>query len=254
MIYLSPNVISKADFEVEKKAFENTGISIAESFQFSKTFSMHFLDTAPTLGAMVRLVVSDYQDWIHSAVPDEVVTFSFRKKYHPMPIRKLYHTGIVVPDRQKAKEGYEKIFGMQDWVQFDWKTGDFIMDTTVYGRKVEHAYAMCIGRLASFSVELIEPKEGESVYQEMMDSKGGGMHHLFTTICRPEDFSAMRSFFEERHITIAQSGRIADAAEYFYLDTRQALGGVFLEVMCPLRDDWLSRLFPAEKLNILVGA
>lgn len=254
MIYFSPNVIGKEDFASSKAQLESSGIPIAESFHFAKTFGMYFIDTQEKLGALTRLVVSDYEDWIHSAAPDEIVTFSFRKKYHPLPIRKLYHTGIVVPDRQKAKKGYEEIFGIQNWVEFELKTGDSMAKAAMYGRPVEHAFSIWIGRMASFSVELIEPKGGESVYQEMLNTKGGGMHHLFTTLCHYDEFESMRPFFEERHITIAQSGRLLDAAEYFYLDTRKELGGVTLEVMCPLRNDWLSRLLPPEQLNILIGS
>lgn len=170
----------------------------------------------------------------------------------PLPVQKHYHFGIVCRDRTATKQSYERLYGMDKWVEFKIETDVTLTDTYYYGKPVKHAYDNWVGRRDGFGVELIEMRYGDAVYQEMLDTIGDGPHHVFPTICSPEEFAAAQSFFAANDMPIIQSGRIG-VIDYFYVDIRRKLAGLTLEVVTPLTEDWLETLLPGEASYVLMG-
>ena len=76
---------------------------------------------------------------------------------------------------------------------------------------------------------------------------------MFPTICDAEAFSRSRAFFAQRGVPIIQSGRIEGIMDYFYVDTRKELAGITTEVVTPLANDWLEKVFQADDAWILTG-
>ena len=171
----------------------------------------------------------------------------------PLPVQKHYHFGIVCRDRTATKEAYERLYGMDKWIEFKIETDVTLTDTYYYGKPVKHAYDNWVGRRDGFGVELIEMRYGDAVYQEMLDTIGDGPHHVFPTICSPEEFAAAQSFFAANDMPIIQSGRIGGLIDYFYVDTRRKLAGLTLEVVTPLTENWLETMLPGEASYVLMG-
>lgn len=80
------------------------------------------------------------------------------------------------------------------------------------------------------NVELIEPLGGPSTYTKHR-SDGGGVHHI--GCFEYDDPHAVVREYEEAGIPVVQSG-VFDGVEFWYLDMREELGGVILEVAANL--------------------
>lgn len=174
-------------------------------------------------------------------------------KGQPLRVEKHYHFGIVCRDRDATKAAYQRLYGMAQWIEFKIETGVTMSDTLYYGRPVNHAYDNWVGRRDGFAVELIEMRYGEAVYQEMLDTIGDGLHHVFPTICSPQEFAAATKRFAEEGMPIIQSGRIDGLIDYFYVDGRAALAGLTIEVVTGLSDNWLEVMLPGEAAFVLIG-
>ena len=71
-------------------------------------------------------------------------------------------------------------------------------------------------------IELMQPLSGRSIYDEHLETRGEGLHHL--KLFYP-DCSAALERFRAQGISVIQSGKI-DADEFYYLDTEESLGYV----------------------------
>jgi hypothetical protein len=227
-------------------AANRAGFSTLQSARLGENGCV-WLDTRATLG-MVTVIRA-------GTLADEKMenTSSEAAKSRPLPIQKHYHFGIVSDDRHARKAAYERCYGMDQWMEFDVESGTTMTDTTYYGQEVKHAYALWVGRRGGFAVELIQMRYGNSVYQEMRDTIGDGMHHVFPTICSPEEFAAAKIWFAEHDTPVIQSGSIAGLFDYFYVDGRRLLAGLTIEVITPLADNWLEVALPGAAAYVLIG-
>ncbi|WP_281194844.1 VOC family protein [Halorubrum sp. F4] len=81
------------------------------------------------------------------------------------------------------------------------------------------------------NVELIEPLRGPSTYTTHLAERGEGIHHVGCFAY--DDPHAVVRGYEDAGVPIVQSG-VFDGLEFWYLDMREALGGVILEVAANL--------------------
>ena len=81
------------------------------------------------------------------------------------------------------------------------------------------------------NVELIEPLGGPNTYTEHRSEGGKGVHHI--GCFEYDDPHAVVRKYEEAGIPVVQSG-VFDGVEFWYLDMREELGGVILEVAANL--------------------
>ncbi|MDB5698992.1 MAG: lactoylglutathione lyase [Alphaproteobacteria bacterium] len=208
-----------------------------------------WLDTRQELGVVTMLQGGG------DAGPDgeRVDMSAVAAKGPPLPVQKHYHFGIVCRDRNATKAAYERLYAMDKWIEFMIETDVTLTDTFYYGKPVKHAYDNWVGRRDGFAVELIEMRYGDAVYQEMLDTIGDGAHHVFPTICSPEEFAAAQDFFAANDMPIIQSGRIGGLIDYFYVDVRRKLAGLTLEVVTPLAENWLETMLPGEAGYVLMG-
>jgi hypothetical protein len=85
--------------------------------------------------------------------------------------------------------------------------------------------------LPGVNVELIEPLEGPSTYTEHLDAGGTGIHHIGCFAY--DDPRGVVRTYENAGIPVVQSGRF-EGLEFWYLDMREELDGVILEVAANL--------------------
>jgi len=107
--------------------------------------------------------------------------------------------------------------------------------TTAPGLEVQQTYkgvpSNAQAKLAFFNLgpvqlEIIEPLGGESTWQEALDRKGEGFHHLAFSV---EDMQKSVDFLRERGIPMIQRGDMGEG-QYAYLDAEGPLG-VTLELL-----------------------
>ncbi len=131
---------------------------------------------------------------------------------------------IVVKDIDKTSEAWSKVFGLP-------KPEPIIAGgpeaNAVYRGQLTDAQAkLAFFDLGQVSLELIEPLGGDSVWQEVLDQKGEGVHHIAFQI---KGTDQVTSYLAEHDIPIIQQGEYTGGM-YTYVDSEPVLR-VVLELL-----------------------
>lgn len=181
--------------------------------------------------------------------PERVLRFDHAPA---LPVQKLYQVAVIVPELAAARARLERLLGIRDWLEIPLEAGPAMPDPLYYGRVVDHAARIAIGRRAQACIEIIEPLRGPTVYRDAFERCGPTPHHLMVTICPPADFDAAAQRLARDGIVVGQSARIPTLMQFAYFDASGPLAGLFVEVVSPLADDWLVRMFPDAALARIV--
>jgi methylmalonyl-CoA/ethylmalonyl-CoA epimerase len=99
-----------------------------------------------------------------------------------------------------------------------------LRDLTLRGKPVEASMIAAIAQSGSVQLELIQPLEGASIWKEFLEEKGGGLHHVQSSL--DQDPKATLLAFKEMEIEVLMSGRIGDNI-FYYMDTERLLGTIY---------------------------
>ncbi|MDD3650139.1 VOC family protein [Immundisolibacter sp.] len=170
-----------------------------------------------------------------------------------LPVQKLYQVSVMVRDLDAAKERFRALLGIEDWVDIGIDSAH-MPGCTYYGQPVEHTARLAIGRRGRACFELVEPLSGPTVYRDALDRRGECVHHIMVTLAPPQDFERAAQELAGRGIVVGQSASIPGLMAFAYFDGGKPLAGLFVEVIQPLADDWLERMFPSPDIaRIVVG-
>jgi methylmalonyl-CoA/ethylmalonyl-CoA epimerase len=98
-----------------------------------------------------------------------------------------------------------------------------LIHPTLRGKSEPYAMKLALAQIGSVAFELIQPLTGPSIYQEFLDRKGEGFHHV--AVAPAYDYDSAVDAFGERGIKILMSGTWAGTT-YAYLDTEKDLGAI----------------------------
>ena len=130
---------------------------------------------------------------------------------------------FVVRDIASAERFFSGKLGVPRFCRFN----DIQVGEPEYrGGSGEFHYHLSMGYAGETAIELIQHLSGRSIYQEFLDRKGVGVHHLGFIV--PEHESAVRDFAAHGY-PVVQGGRIG-GSRFAYFDTQDAIG-VFLETI-----------------------
>jgi len=136
---------------------------------------------------------------------------------------------LIVKDIEVTKNKFAEFFGVEPPPHFDGGKYE-ITDTTYMGNPAPRANAL----LAFFNVgpnmslELIQPNGEQSTWQDFLDEKGEGLHHIAFGIKGTDDKIAA---CEKLGMMLTQRGKYGDASgEYAYLDATKDLK-CFIELL-----------------------
>lgn len=233
-------------FAALRPMLSEMGVGIRQSGSFCDAMDSYLLDTRALLSNIqLEIVCPRRSDWRDMLQPDEVLAFDLAQ-LGPQFLRtsRMFHVGVVCRDRHIAKENLRKLVGMERWIEFNVESGKTMNDTTYYGEPVHHAYDNHVGRIGELCFELITPRTEKCVYDEFLKERGEGMHHTYPALCSKAEFTAALPELEKHGMPVIQGGTIGDLMEFYYIDTRCYLPGITTEVVIPLRDDWLTVMFP----------
>ena len=133
--------------------------------------------------------------------------------------------GLVVKDIEKSVAAYCDILGLP-------KPRTTITDVrekakTVYrGQPTEARAKLAFFDMGQVQIELIEPDGKPSTWQEVLDEKGEGVHHIAFII---KDTDKVVAYLEGRGAELVQQGHYTGGM-YSYIDTTPQLG-VVLELL-----------------------
>jgi hypothetical protein len=107
-----------------------------------------------------------------------------------------------------------------------------LQSSTYYGQPVENAWIIAITDVADFGLELLQGTREPTDYGQTISRTGEGIHHVLVRrdiTC--SESVALQRWMESMRIGVVMRGVVRfGAAEFFYYDTRAALG-FLLEVI-----------------------
>jgi len=133
--------------------------------------------------------------------------------------------GLIVRDIERSAEAYSRVFGMPipPVIITD---GPELARTKYRGEPTDAQAKLAFFEMGQVSIELIEPIGGPSTWQEFLDAKGEGVHHIAFMIRGTDKVVA---YLEGEGINVVQQGKYTGGM-YTYVDSEPALG-VVLELL-----------------------
>ncbi len=127
----------------------------------------------------------------------------------------------VVRDIDKSMKYYWDTFRIGPWDVYTFAPPT-VRDSMVRGKPSTHTYLLAATWIDKVQLELMQPLTGRSIYDEFLETKGEGLHHMKLYF---RDCAAALERLRKQGIAVIQSGKI-DADEFYYLDTEKTLGYV----------------------------
>jgi len=133
--------------------------------------------------------------------------------------------GLIVRDIERSIETYSRVFGMPE-PEIVVTDGSEIAHTRFRGEPTDARAKLAFFEMGQVSLELIEPIGGPSTWQEFLDEKGEGVHHIAFIV---EDTDEVVRFMEREGVGMVQQGDYT-GGRYTYLGSASVLG-VVLELL-----------------------
>ncbi|QPM68539.1 VOC family protein [Atribacter laminatus] len=133
----------------------------------------------------------------------------------------LIQIGYLVKDLEGAVKFYMETLDVGPWEIYTFAP-PVLRESMVRGKPSNHDFRIAIASPGHIQVELIQPLTGRSIYNEYLEQKGEGLHHVKYYY---KDCQKAIQEFGKKGITVIQSGKF-DEDEYYYLDTLKYYGMV----------------------------
>jgi len=137
----------------------------------------------------------------------------------------ICQVGLIVEDIERAIEAYGQVFGLPKPEIIVTDTLE-IAHTRFRGEPTNARAKLAFFEMGSVSLELIEPIGGPSTWQEFLDERGEGVHHIAFIV---QDTGEVVKFLEGKGIGVIQQGDYT-GGRYTYVDSASTLG-VVLELL-----------------------
>ncbi len=142
----------------------------------------------------------------------------------------INHVAMAVKDWEKTARGFASLMGLKTWRKMEIPSA--IMEKAeYYGKPAEFVWISAFAKLGDTLIELCQPVSGQTVFADFVNEFGDGMQHV-GDLSHPEPLELVRRYTSQG-VKVANYCKIAGIAELFFLDTREQLGGMFLEVVAP---------------------
>ena len=143
----------------------------------------------------------------------------------PLGSATLAQVAIVVHNIDEALRRWADVLGQPVPTVIIVQPGDTV-NMTFRGQPSNAQAKLAFFNLGPVQLEIIEPLGGDSTWQEALDKKGEGFHHLAFSV---NDMQKSVDFLRERGIPMIQRGDMGEG-QYAYFDAEEPLG-VTLELL-----------------------
>jgi catechol 2,3-dioxygenase-like lactoylglutathione lyase family enzyme len=133
--------------------------------------------------------------------------------------RKMAQVAIVVKDIEKARKNWAMVLGM-DVPEVSIAKSHPSRPTKYKGTPSSAEAKLAFFNLENIQIELIEPLGGNSTWQEFLDTKGEGIHHIAFMV---KGIDGLERRFEMQGMHTDQNGGW-DGGAYSYINAMQMLG------------------------------
>jgi catechol 2,3-dioxygenase-like lactoylglutathione lyase family enzyme len=161
------------------------------------------------------------------------------------PIKSIDQVAVVVRDIDEAMRRYVDEFGIGPWMVYTF-TPDWIGGMTFRGREQGYSMRLALAQVGDMMYELLQPLDGPNSYQEFLDARGEGLHHLGFFV---EDLDAAIAEMEGKGFSLLQSGRafgVDGDGGFAYFETEGSLGCIVEAIQMPKGMPDPERIYPSE--------
>jgi len=143
----------------------------------------------------------------------------------PLPFLKqgVAQIAFIVKDLHKSIENYYKYFGISPWHIYTYGK-PLVKKMTLYGKETEYKMKVGLSYFGDMRIELIEPLEGDTLYEKFVNEHGYGIQHLGFLV---DNMDRAIKTAEEAGFKMVMdgSGFGPDSdGHYAYLDTEDTIG------------------------------
>lgn len=133
--------------------------------------------------------------------------------------KQMHQICVVVRDIQAAVERYWNLFGIGPWQFYTFKAPE-LTEPMIHGKPQPYSMRIAVAYIGEVQWELIQPLTGPSIYQEFLDERGEGVHHVALGVDHYDDTIAA---MKKEDVDVLMSG-CWNGVEYGYLDSEKNLG------------------------------
>jgi catechol 2,3-dioxygenase-like lactoylglutathione lyase family enzyme len=138
-----------------------------------------------------------------------------------MGFKNIVQVGIVVSDIEKVRAAWAKLLGVDEPPIIeteDWESTHMMFR----GEASKGRAKLTFFKLENIVLEIIQPIDGPSTWQDFLETHGNGIHHI-AFITENVDESARKLL--ETGASEEQKGHFKGGG-YIYLDSRKSLGAI----------------------------
>jgi hypothetical protein len=150
-----------------------------------------------------------------------------------LPISRVDQVCVVVRDLRRAMHQYWSLLGIGPWRAYTYGP-PLVKDMTYRGRPASFRMRVALAQAGPVIFELVEPVDGPSVYHELLEQHGEGIHHFG---CIVPSLDAAIAEARAAGFEVIQSGRgygVRGDGGFAYLSTQDALGATFEVIEIPV--------------------
>lgn len=136
--------------------------------------------------------------------------------------------GVVVRDVRQVAEQLTRLLGIGPFRILEYPIPGIDAQTTYLGRPASYRVLLGFAQLGATQLELVQPLEGRSIWEDFLEQHGPGLHHFRVTI---PNFDEMVAAWEAAGIQNLASGTGAHVgSKWAYFDTTSLLDGIIVEL------------------------
>ena len=157
--------------------------------------------------------------------------------------REIQQIAWLTRDLEKSMQAWIDVLRVGPWRVFRF-TDKTVKNLKVGGRIVEEPFEfrIAISSVGNTEIELIQPVRGPMIYEEYIQRRGEGLHHVKERI-QDDQLAKVVKDYESRGVEITQTGQFF-ADFHFYLNTEPKLDFVYELGNCPYQE------LPPEMVSI----
>lgn len=162
------------------------------------------------------------------------------------PLKDIAQVALVVPDVEKYVKNLTDKFDCGPWHFYTYGK-PLVKRMTRKGKPCEYRMKVALGYIGRMRVELIQPLEGDTVYNEFIEKHGYGIHHLgILTDNMRESLREAEDAGLEMTMDGAGFGPDNDG-HYAYLDTESLIGTTIELIERPARRNPPEKVYPTQE-------
>jgi catechol 2,3-dioxygenase-like lactoylglutathione lyase family enzyme len=124
---------------------------------------------------------------------------------------------LVVKDLEKVAENYWNTLCIGPWAIYEWEA-PLVYDRKYQGKSAWAREKIALAQVGDVQLELVQPVEGPSIYQDWLDQHGEGLHHMNFLV---DDVDKAVAILDKEGFPSMQSGRFGPPEQmgaYNYVD------------------------------------